>query len=624
MGYVILTYPAGRACEAFDEMVAELQADGAWTLAHRAFRLAVLTDGDMAPRVTPIAGHGGVAGVLIGRAFDRAATERGEVAAARLDGLDQGDPIDACRRLVFESWGGYVALWIGRPKDGPTILRDPSGAMEVLAWRRDDVTVVSSHALTGRAGPLGLAIDWARVQRTLDDPTSAAMAPPPLTGLLQVEPGSVLHGPDLAEKTVLWSPAAVVRTAQGRNARRRGWPSRQEMRQTIDACVRALAADEPAILCEISGGLDSAIIATSLAASGLGPHAAVNFYRDQPEADERVYAQAVADRAGVALRTVRRPPFTVTQAVLQAGAISARPNFNGLDPGYDEGIIVALDASDAKVLFTGQGGDTVFFQIAASALASDLLRGTPCEGSRLRRLEEVARRTRRSLWSLAGEAITGRPSRNSLDGQVLVAEAARQRRSGPSHPWLTNLKGVSVAKRQQIAALAANLIANGETGRARRARIVHPLLCQPVVEMGLAIPAPVLSAGEGERSFAREAFGDRLPSIITQRRSKGDVSVFMGRTLAASAGFFRDFLLDGRLAAQGLIDPAWFAAALEPEAMVWKDASREILAAATLEAWVRYWEGRLSTAAPGVRAGAIAVSGPDVDRKASARKAKAR
>lgn len=593
-------------------MLNALVHDG-WSVALRAYRLAAVVRGSMPPSVTPMIAQSGVVGVMVGQVFDRDAVDRGQVAPFAVGALANGDPLTASAQLVTKAWGGYVALWIGAPLEGPTILRDPSGALEVLAWQRDAVSVISAEAISGRAGPADLSIDWPRVMRVLDDPTSAAIAPPPLTGLLQLEPGSVLHGPGLATKTVLWSPAAVVRAARGR-----AWPTRQQVRQTVDGCVRALADGEPAILCEISGGLDSAIVATSLAANGLGPHAAINFFRDQPEADERAYAQAVADGTGTPLTTVLRRPFALTAEILEAGGRTARPNFNGLDPDYDTGVIDALEAAGAKVLFTGQGGDAVFFQVAASALAVDLLRGAPCEGSRRARLEEVARRTRRSVWSFLPEAITGLPARSTLEGRLMREETARHRLPGPSHPWLTQLHGVSHAKRQQIAALAANLTANGETGRADHARIVHPLLCQPVVELCLAIPAPVLSAGERERSFARDAFSDRLPSAITQRRSKGDISVFMGRTLAASAPFLRTFLLDGRLAAQGFIDVAQLEQALEPEALVWKDASREILAAATLEAWIRHWEARLSRAAEG--ATAAASTGP----KASARKARAR
>jgi asparagine synthase (glutamine-hydrolysing) len=618
MGYAVLTCAPGQAGLALDAMVAAL-ADSGWTLAYHVFRLAVLTQSQAPPPVLPLQGPGGVTGVLVGRAFDRAATQAGAVATANLAGLAQLDPIDACARLIAGVWGGYVAVLVGHPKDGPTILRDPSGSLEALAWRRDEVTVISSHALAGRAGPHGLAIDWTRIKQVLEDPISAALGAPPLIGLAHVEPGAALHGLALDSKTVLWSPAAMVRAAKGRP-----WPRRDDLRRTVDACVQALAMGEGPILCEISGGLDSAIVATSLAASGLGPQAAINFYRDQPEADERVYAQAVADRIGVQLRTVHRAPFAFTAEVLEASARAARPNFNALDPGYDAGLIEALEAAGAKVLFTGHGGDTVFYQVAASALAADLLRGAPCEGSPVRRLEEVARRTRRSVWSLGLEALTGRPFGQSLEGRLLRQEADRQRRLGPSHPWLADLAGVSPAKRQQISALAANLNANGATGRGERARLAHPLLSQPVVEMCLAIPAPVLSAGERERSFARQAFADRLPRQIVERRSKGDISVFLNRTLAASCGFLRDLLLEGRLAGRGLIDVAQLDRALQPEAIVWKDASREILAAAALEAWVRHWEGRLAGDAGAAGPASEPELGGETGPRASARKAKAR
>lgn len=198
------------------------------------------------------------------------------------------------------------------------------------------------------------------------------------------------------------------------------------------------------------------------------------------------------------------------------------------------------------------------------------------------------------------------------------------RQVGPSHPWVADGRGISLAKRRQIRALVSNLTANGATGRAQVARIIHPLLAQPVVEACLAIPAPVLSAGERERSFAREAFGDRLPSSIVERRSKGEISVYLNRCLAASSPFLGDFLLGGRLAQRGLIDGVALAASLEPEAIVWKDASREILTAAALEAWVRHWEGRIADDETTWGSPASTVAGGAIGPRASARKANAR
>ncbi|WP_343699751.1 lasso peptide isopeptide bond-forming cyclase [Caulobacter sp.] len=619
MDYVILTHPPGVASTAFDEMVQALAQTGGWVLVHRSFRLAVLTEGQIAPPVQPLKSHAGVVGVLVGRVFDRAATQAGEVAMANLDGLGEIDPLAACERLISGAWGGYVGVWIGHPREGPTLLRDPSGDLEALFWQREDVSIVASRPITGRAGPVGLAIDWSRVGQIIADPISAALGAPPLKGLSALDPGVVRHGPEAAERSLLWSPARVVRAAGGRS-----WPSRESLRQTVDACVAALASGGERIVCEVSGGLDSAIVATSLAARGLGPHGLVNFYGDQPEADERRYAQAIAERIGMPLRTVRREVFAYDAAILEASGRAARPNFNALDPGYDAGLIDALTAADARVLLTGHGGDTVFYQVAASALAADLLRGAPCEGSRLKRLEEVARRTRRSVWSLSLEALTGRPSTVSIEGQLLRKEAEQLRRVGVTHPWVGDLTRVSMAKQRQIRALASNLNATGAAGRGRRARIVHPLLAQPVVEACLAIPAPVLSAGERERSYAREAFSDRLPRLILERRSKGEISVFLNRSLAASGPFLREFLLDGRLAAQGLIDGLELEAALEPEAIVWKDASREILTAAALEAWVRHWEERIAGEAALDGAAVCNPVGDATGPRASARKANAR
>ena len=117
-----------------------------------------------------------------------------------------------------------------------------------------------------------------------------------------------------------------------------------------------------------------------------------------------------------------------------------------------------------------------------------------------------------------------------------------------------------------------------------------------------------------DRSLARGAFADRLPSRIIERRSKGDISVFLGRKLAASIDFFRPLLLDGRLVAEGLLDRAAVDAALSSEAMIWKDSTVDILAAATLETWLRHWEGRIAKVRLGSGGEAIAVS-----RKAKAR-----
>jgi len=169
---------------------------------------------------------------------------------------------------------------------------------------------------------------------------------------------------------------------------------------------------------------------------------------------------------------------------------------------------------------------------------------------------------------------------------------APPRTEGDWHPWVRDLKGLPPAKRAQIRGLALTQGVFAYTRRGAAARLCHPLLSQPVVEFCLETSTPVLSQGEGERSFARRAFCDRLPEIIVSRRSKGDISVFLGRTLAKNAPMLRDFLLDGRLVAQGVVRKKDLEAVLSPEVLIFRNTYSEVVTATVLEAFVRYWEAR--------------------------------
>ncbi|MBA4001085.1 MAG: asparagine synthase, partial [Brevundimonas sp.] len=61
--------------------------------------------------------------------------------------------------------------------------------------------------------------------------------------------------------------------------------------------------------------------------------------------------------------------------------------------------------------------------------------------------------------------------------------------------------------------------------------------------------------------------------------------------------FLRPWLIEGRLAALGLIDRAAAEIELQPEALVWRGHYAVILTVAAYEGWVRTWEARLGRAA---------------------------
>lgn len=602
MGYLIMTSPPGRPAELFDAILADLQQTG-WRLAVSAFGLAGLTRGRTPPDVVAIKDALKTDGIMVGRVFDRRADDQARARRADLGHLCDPEPLEAFRILSDHAFGDYLCV-LAKRRDATAIYRAPSGGIDAFTWRRQEVILIADEVPEGLAAPDDLSIDWDVLGEVLTDPVRAVELLP-LRGLSALDPGVCRHGARLSEETRIWTPARVVRRGDLR-------PSADDLRAAVDLAVSAEVEGARRSLCEISGGLDSAIVAASLTAIGRPADLAVNFWRDQAEADERRYAQAAADLAGVPLKTFHRALLRIDAATFDLSARSVRPSLAAADPEYDRLMISAIQAAKADVLITGHGGDAVFYQLGAADIAADLLAGAPCQGARLARLADIARRTRRSVWSLAREVMAGRPSALSPqatpdESDFLRAPALRTR-----HPWVAEASGLHRAKRTQITGLVSGLVVSAHTRRASATRLGHPLLSQPVVELCLRTPIPILSSGEGERTFAREAFGDRLPPLIANRRSKGDITTYFGRSMAASSPYLRLALLDGRLVAEGLLDRAKLEAALTPEALIWRNTYRNLFLAAGLEAWIGYWEGR--------GAGAASGSGPsDAARKASAR-----
>ena len=582
MPYLVMTAPAGQASATFDSLLEDLKARG-WRPALEAFGLAVLLKGARAPDVTPLRDLLKIDGVVVGRLFEGQSGPDGGVRRAAPNGLTALDPVEACQVLCRGAFGGYVAV-LAQDRAAPAVLRAPEGGLDVFTWSCGPVSLIGDDLPEGLAAPPGLAVDWSAVGAIMAQ-AMRSVAITPLTGVRPLDPGVCRHDPGFARDTTVWSPAIV--------ARRGPAPASPEaLRASVDLAIAAELDGAQRVLCEVSGGLDSAIVATSLRALGRPPAAAINFWRDQAESDERVYAHAVAEAAGAPLQAIRRDLLRLGPSSFALSARSVRPNLAAVDPDYDAFLVEAIEHAQADVLMTGNGGDVVFYQLGAAEIAADLLAGKPCQGSRAERLAQIARRARRSVWSLAWEALTRRPGTNAPVRGPDEDDFILSRADRVLHPWTQDTAGLSAARRVQVEGLVNSLGLIAHTRRGEAARLANPLLAQPVVELCLRIPIPILSSGEGERTFARQAFADRLPPSIVARRSKGDVTTYFGRSMAASAGFLRDHLLDGRLVAQGVLDRRRLENALTPEALIWRNTYGHLLLAAGLEAWVRHWEGR--------------------------------
>ena len=164
-------------------------------------------------------------------------------------------------------------------------------------------------------------------------------------------------------------------------------------------------------------------------------------------------------------------------------------------------------------------------------------------------------------------------------------------------------RNAAPGKRLQVRALANCQLYSGDCRAGRAGELVSPLLAQPVVELCLAIPSPILAGGDHDRAFAREAFADHLPDLVRLRRAKGAMTNHYARWVARSLDVLRPHLLDGRLCAAGLIDRTALEQALDPQQLIRSPQSAAIFSAAMVESWVAHWQGQVPDSPLAVRPG---------------------
>lgn len=552
----------------------------AWTWTIRTDQVAVLV---RTARPAVVHWLPGFQSLLIGDIW-----ARGEGASPNLVALlDQASPLAQAKALCTSAWGRYVALLADGA--GPAIFRDPSGGLEALTWRIGGVTVVASGLPPDLVGVIAppLSLDWPRIGEYLAAPASLS-GPLALRGVCAVASGELLHHADGGQaRTLLWTPAAFVQSQ----------PEPLHMIQNrlvrlVDASVDTWARARGPLLAEVSGGLDSAIVATALARTDDAEVVQwLNYYGQGAESDERVFAEALGHLYGLTITCAAKPFRPIDAVGLASNAQSVRPSLMGLDHLRDADVAERCASLGARAIFTGQGGDAIFAQRLTPLALSDQLRRQGAGRLRTDVLRDLADWTGGSAWGVLAQAVRGvrEAARPNATGPVFMTEAARSR-PGQLHPWLSDLEGVGPGKRQQIERLVQSQLVTGDCARARQADLIHPLLSQPLVEYSLSVPVDILTELKRDRSLARKAFARRLPEALVHRRSKGDMTAHYGRWVSASLPFLRSHLLEGRLAAQGIIDRPRVEALLTPEQLAWGADYVSILFAAVLEAWVANWE----------------------------------
>lgn len=559
---------------------ARIIAGGGWTKVAERRWFSVFLEAAAPPAYRHLPGIGGA---LIGDVFDSDDARQGR--GGDLDLLGFGGDVEVvAARLSARAFGRYVAI-LNDDRGPVRVLRDPLGAMDAIGWRRGPLRFVASRLPPlADLWPPELSIDQDALAAILRQKNLASLICP-LRGLVSYPPG-VLAGPDGRGLTV-WSPARIAAAGPA-------IADPERLRLVVDGVIAAWAQRRQGVFCEISGGLDSAIVATSLAAIGAPLRYGLNQTYPQKEGDERPYAQAVADRIGAPLVVIGHELTEMDPERLAANATGVRPSWLGGDPAHDADLAARLSAPGIDAMFTGRGGDGSFFQPASPALVGDILAGA-C-GPRLAALEVLARRNSTTVWSILRRGLSRRKLTAGAGAQMFMADGVADG-PAPVHPWLREAEALPAARQLQILMTVNGLGAFGESQARQAGDVIDPLLSQPVLEYCLAVPAGRLAVGPLNRPFARQAFAARLPPEILLRPGKGEVTNYVARRVGRSLPQLRAFLLEGWLAQAGLLDLDRLDQALSRDELVVANILAPIFVLLAAEAWARNWSG--AQAAPG-------------------------
>ncbi|MBX5461618.1 MAG: asparagine synthase [Steroidobacteraceae bacterium] len=536
-------------------------------------------------------------GVVLGTLF-----ERGEGVSRRV-GAGIGEAESAAivasggRRLVERYWGRYVAI-LHEPASRTTwVLRDPTGALPCFALRSEDIDVYVSHMEEGArlaSGPF--TINWTFVAGALCQSRLQARA----TGLNEVTQllggECLVRRPEGSSRAFYWNSLELSRSTPPIEDPAE---AARLLRQVTRECVQAWASCFESIVHLLSGGLDSSIVLACLKDAPERPRiTCLNFHSPGSNTDERTYARLAAE--GMPCEIVERP----RDSSLSLEPLSRIPRscipmdyFFFLDEGRAERQVAGEHGAGA--VFSGVGGDQLFYQAQARLAAGDYVRSHGVGRGLFTVALDAARVDRMSVWAvLLGALRDGllrrrwtqqaeMGSRRTLIREAVIHDIRCER--SLVHPWFQAPPRVPNGKLWHAFQLLFPMDFYHPLAPDEGPEPVAPLFSQPLLELVMRIPTWLHALGGWDRALARRAFQRDVPRQIITRRAKGGQEEHAKALLARNGRFVRDLLLDGALVKERILDAERVRDLLSGRPTRTATSNAELFACVSVEAWLRQW-----------------------------------
>ena len=527
-------------------------------------------------------------GVILGSLYRRTPDAHSTAVGDLDEASTRGIVTSAGRDLIERYWGAYVALIRDARSGQCSLLREPTASLACFHFMWDGIHVIFSEfadLVRYIAPPLTVDRSYLATRLALGFQPSRRCA---LTEVEDIPGGEwTTFAGRRPVRTTLWHPDrfCIERPLEDESQ------AAAALRATVLDTVQALTAAHDRILLQLSGGLDSSIVAACIARQthrpqvqglnffmpasdaapyplplpvGLAPEDRAKLLRLASSGDEREFARIVARRCGFPLTEYEKRLLDLRDPRIGNAPLAPVPSAYVFSYEDDAAECESAAQTGATACFSGHGGDTVFYATQRPVGAVDYAFLHPLRAGLGPHI----------LWAatLSGESIVSvlrKVFRHGLLHAPLPQPIDPMRQphllrddvfhgvstSDPPHPWLDPAVSLCSGKRIHSLGVALSIPFYYNTYRREiLAPAVHPLAAQPVVELALRIPTYVLLANGISRGLARRAFHDLLPAEITRRTVKGTSAQYWQHVVRHNVPVLRQWLLDGELVRHGLLD----------------------------------------------------------------------
>lgn len=468
--------------------------------------------------------------------------------------------------IAMNFWGSYVAITIDHESRVAAIMRDPAGGMPCFLIKYRNCYIIFSR-IQDIVDLLGVSLRL-NVQYIIDSVTLRGLCRQG-TGLEEVDqvlPGEVRYIDTAGCRShFYWSPQNIsgIQLDGGYDVASR------LVCETLQHVIAALSEPSRPSLHSL-GGLDSSIVLSHLVGLGLCDIHPFTLFTTEPMGDERAFARLNAAFYGIHVNELQMSASCVNLTKLASFPKQPLPPEHFDCSLLAGGVPEFSELHNATSIWTGFGGDNVFFRFPEVVPACDIFSGAIPLARIPMYLLDVARCGHESVYrtfvSACEDRIYKRPCLESVMGYMgaggensLFTKAALAESSGTHtlHPMLQLPARFPKGKGHHILTTAFVTLdpydpwlSNG----IKQLQRVSPLLSQPMIECCLALPLWILLRYGVDRALARRAYRHKIPPQVVQRIGKCDPSSFYDQLYRQNIDIIKETILDGRLAGLGLID----------------------------------------------------------------------